>query len=133
MYEVLLAVDENKERAVSQAETIAELPTAEENVRVVVLHIFEENPQGASVQRVGSARAASERLTEANVDHELVGGSGDPAETILDEANTRGVDLICVGGRRRSPTGKALFGSVAQNVILNAEQPVLTARAPVEG
>ena len=39
-------------------------------------------------------------------------------------------DLLVIGARRRSPVGKALLGSVAQTVILEANLPVLVVKAP---
>ena len=41
-----------------------------------------------------------------------------------------GADLLVIGARRRSPVGKALMGSVAQTVILEADLPVLVIKAP---
>jgi nucleotide-binding universal stress UspA family protein len=41
-----------------------------------------------------------------------------------------GADLLVIGARRRSPVGKALLGSVAQTVILDADLPVLVVKAP---
>jgi nucleotide-binding universal stress UspA family protein len=53
-----------------------------------------------------------------------------PAEDILDTATEEGAELIVVGLRPRSKTGKYLFGSTAQDVILDAPCPVLSVRAP---
>lgn len=130
MYEILLAVDENKDRARAQVDTIVDLPGSSDHVRVQLLHVFENNPEGGSIQRVASVRETSKHLDEAGIEHELLSSSGDPAEIIVQEADDLGVDLICVGGRQRSPAGKALFGSVAQRVILNAQHPVLTTKVP---
>ncbi|WP_435365719.1 universal stress protein [Haloarchaeobius sp. DYHT-AS-18] len=42
-----------------------------------------------------------------------------PAKALLDVADKRDCDHVFVLGERRSPTGKALFGDVAQQVALN--------------
>lgn len=126
MYQVLVAIDENEAEARSQARAIANLPKAKGNVHALLMHVFGQNPEGATVHRVAGVRAASKHLEEVGIEYTQIGEGGDPARSILEEANRRGVDLVCVAGRRRSPAGKALFGSVAQEVILNAEQPVLT-------
>ena len=58
-----------------------------------------------------------------------IGRIGDPAEKFLDVAETLQPRYVVVGGRKRSPAGKALFGSVTQSVILGAEWPVVTVLA----
>jgi len=125
MYEVLLGLDDNAERAVAQAKTVANLPRAAEEVRATLLHVFTDNPGGASVTQVGSVRRARDRLEEAGVEVAFAEESGDPADRILAVARERDVDLIGVAGRRRSPTGKAVFGSVTQSVVLGADRPVI--------
>lgn len=54
------------------------------------------------------------------------GRVGDPATEIVEEAKRIDARYLVVGGRKRTPTGKAIFGSVAQSVILNSELPVMT-------
>ena len=125
MYEVLLAVGSNESRAVAQAEAVAALPEAAASVHATVLHAFVDNPEGASVGQVGAARRAREVLEAAGVDVTLAESSGDPAEAILQAAEARDVDCLCLGSRKRSPAGKALFGSVAQAVFRGTERPVL--------
>jgi nucleotide-binding universal stress UspA family protein len=127
MYHVLIALDENESRAVAQATAVADLPESATAVRATLLYSFTDNPSGASALQVAGVRRAQETLEDAGIDTDLVETSGNPADTILDVAEERDVNCICVGGRRRSPAGKALFGSVAQSVILNAERPVLVA------
>lgn len=122
MTELLLAVDDSTERALAQARAVADLPVD----RAILLHVFVgENPNGASVHQVASVRRARERLEEAGVEVELAESSGDPAKAIVETARERGVDLIVVAGRKRSPAGKAVLGSVSQSVLLTADRPVL--------
>lgn len=55
-----------------------------------------------------------------------VGLVGDAADQLAEYAEEHGASYLVVGGRRRSPVGKALFGSVTQEVLLNAPVPVVT-------
>jgi nucleotide-binding universal stress UspA family protein len=52
----------------------------------------------------------------------------DTANTILSLAGQAGADLLVIGARRRSPVGKAILGSVTQNLILAADYPVLVVK-----
>jgi nucleotide-binding universal stress UspA family protein len=54
------------------------------------------------------------------------GGIGDPGDEILSYASTLDPRYLVIGGRKRSPVGKALFGSVTQSVILAADKPVVS-------
>lgn len=51
---------------------------------------------------------------------------GDPETEIVKVADELDARFVVVGGRKRSPTGKAVFGSVSQSVILNSDKPVVT-------
>ena len=55
-----------------------------------------------------------------------VGQVGDPVDSIIDVAQDVEAEYIIVGGRKRSPAGKALFGSTAQSVLLESDRPVVT-------
>jgi nucleotide-binding universal stress UspA family protein len=54
-----------------------------------------------------------------------VGRVGDVTEQILAEATEQDARYIVLGGRKRSPAGKAVFGSVTQSVTLAADTPVV--------
>jgi nucleotide-binding universal stress UspA family protein len=125
MTDILLAVDDDEGRARAQAERIAGLDWDRDAVEVRVLHVFTDNVEGATVSQVGSAREARDLLEEAGFEVSLDETSGDPATRIVEYAEGADADLICVAGRKRSPAGKAVFGSVSQSVMLDTERPVL--------
>lgn len=69
-------------------------------------------------------------LTERGIDHEVkrFARGGSPAEDLLQAAHDEDIDLLVIGIRRRSPVGKLLLGSNAQDIILQADCPVLSVK-----
>mgnify|MGYP000144453689 CR=1 FL=1 len=126
MKAIVLGIDQNVDRAASQAATVLDLFDTD-TIRVYLLHDFVDNPEGASVTQIDAVKRAQELLEDEGVAVELREGSGDPAESIIETADELDADAICVAGRNRSPAGKVLFGSVTQSVVLNTDRPVLIA------
>ncbi|MBO8182524.1 MAG: universal stress protein [Archaeoglobus sp.] len=73
---------------------------------------------------------AEEKAKDAGLEvetHLLVRGK-DAADDILDFMKEIKPDMVVVGVKKRSPTGKLIFGSVPQKIILNSEVPVVSIR-----
>lgn len=56
----------------------------------------------------------------------IVGLVGNPADEIVKYARKTDSTYIVVSPKRQSQTGKILFGSVAQSILLNAHCPVVS-------
>ncbi len=101
---------------------------------LVVLHVVESiDPDRQEAYRLGISDEIEKVLgAEPGVPWELrlaVAGP-DLAQALLGLVEEVDADLLVIGARRRSPVGKALMGSVAQTVILEATLPVLVVKAP---
>ena len=74
------------------------------------------------------------QLDESGVAYRLVeyARSNAPADDLLQAAEDERADLIVIGIRRRSPVGKLILGSNAQNVLLNADCAVLAVKPAAE-
>ena len=74
---------------------------------------------------------AEAQLAQSGVSHKvrrLVRGN-DPADDLITVAEEEAAELIVIGLRRRSPVGKMLMGSNAQQILLEADCPVLAVKA----
>ncbi|WP_318570361.1 universal stress protein [Salinigranum marinum] len=130
MYQIIVGIDEDEAHAKLCAEEVVGMPGDGSEKHVTLIHSFTDNPSGASATQLAPVREASDVLDEAGIDYDVTESSGDPAEAIIDAADDVDADLIVIGGRKRSPAGKALFGSVTQTVILNAGRPVMVTGVP---
>ena len=76
--------------------------------------------------RQESVSAPANMLQDHGIDYEISGiGGGQPSKQLIRRTNELDADLLVVGGSKRSPAGKAMFGDYAQQVLLNAPCPVL--------
>lgn len=127
MYTVLLPVDASERRATAQAATAANLPNAAEEVVVHLCHVFDSRDRAESTDpsQIGAGGTAREYLERAGVTVETISRHGDPPTEILQAAQEIDADMILMGGRKRSPLGSVLFGSVSQQVTLDSDIPVV--------
>ena len=137
MYDkVLVAIDES-EPATHALEDAAGLAALSKG-SVQVVHVREHvTARGASwyVTDEEDARAlvdgAVTRVRDRGVDASgvvLHGTQGRVADTIWDQAETWGADVVVLGSHGRTALGGILLGSVANRVIHLARGPVLVVR-----
>jgi nucleotide-binding universal stress UspA family protein len=104
------------------------------NARLLVVHA-RKGGHGEDEAELLAYRDALEeidrRLDEEGLEHEvkhLIRGNT-PTEDLLEVAKEAGAELIVIGIRRRSPVGKMILGSNAQEILLDADCPVLAVKA----
>lgn len=83
-------------------------------------------PEAMNNVRNKAETVAREAFSGVADDAVAVGRVGSPAEQIVEYADDRDASYVVLGGRKRSPAGKVIFGSVIQSVLLEADRPVVT-------
>lgn len=142
---ILAAIDEN-ERSRSVARIAFDLAEAYDDT-LVALHVMpgeDFEAHKASLQSIpefrdysftqaedSAAEFARKFVLESveNIDPQQIdarGRIGDVTTKILAEADSIDPRFLVISGRRRSPAGKAVFGNRAQEILLNADCPVVT-------
>jgi nucleotide-binding universal stress UspA family protein len=132
MFKILLPVDGNVERAKLAANAVTGLPGTSEDIEATILNVFKEasvRDEGAGVNTKDlfdpddfpeSAEVAQGILEEAGITTSMRRELGDPSREIIGVADEIDADCIAISGRKRSPTKKALFGSVTQDILLSS-------------
>jgi nucleotide-binding universal stress UspA family protein len=142
---ILAAVDE-KARS-KRVLTLAYDLAAKYDETLIALHVVpreEYNAHRKSIKQIPgfddfsidqqsrSAEKFSRELAEQTIEDldweqfEPRGRVGEVAEEILAETARAEPRFLVISGRRQSPTGKALFGNTTQQLLLNADCPVVT-------
>ena len=142
---LLLAVGPNDANRIEElAATVTDI-AGPAGADVVIAHVFTDEEYETVVDRLEfdavaeadpddvadrhtTVRDLRDLLHDAGIDTSVRGAVGDHGDQIVALAKDTAADLVVVGGRKRSPTGKAVFGSVAQEVMLNAPCPVTFVR-----
>lgn len=129
---------ENAEDVVEEAGILAEkfdLPVHAVHVmtRSEVVKAEEKGRNDNDFVKIDELRDRAARVSERFLDNATlpveskpVGLIGSPGEEIVTYAEDHEARYIVVSPERRSQTGKFLFGSVAQEVLLNATCPVVS-------
>ena len=146
---VLLAVGEgDKERIDSLAETAAGI-AGPAGATVALAHVFtkseyeeaqsnlqfdsgSEVTPDAVAKRYVTVRELGDAMDEGDVEftwHGRLSDDQSQGEVIVGLAGELDADLVVVGGRKRSPAGKAVFGSTAQEIMLESPCPVTFVRS----
>jgi nucleotide-binding universal stress UspA family protein len=106
----------------------AEARTKGEGLLIINVHRVEPrldtgHAKGRHMQDV------TEALAKDNIPYELRQVEGENvASTVLFEAEQAGATLVVIGVRPRSPVGKILMGSVAQQILLDSAVPVVAVK-----
>jgi len=136
MYSVLMPVDTDEKRSMTQAKYVADLPDASESVEVTVLYVFDDfnsiDPDSDSrdVSEVQSVQRVIRYFEKHDVVADVITDEGEPVDAILEQATDRDPNAIVLGGRKRSPAGKVLFGSVTMSVLRGTGIPVTVTGKP---
>lgn len=136
------ASDDNRVEALVDAVTDI---SASKEFAVVVAYIFDKDSHNETIKQVVGAdservdpdelaarmsvvQTITDLLEAASIDVETRAAPGTSGDGLVDIAEDVDGDRVIIGGRRRSPAGKALFGSAVQTVMLNAPCPVTFVR-----
>ncbi|AXR77090.1 universal stress protein [Natrarchaeobaculum sulfurireducens] len=145
MFHALIPVDDDERRAIEQVETVRSLPGGPDEKSATILHVIEEietppdeagptliedlNESLPELQGLpDSVITAERRLEDAGIETDRQQMVGDTARSILQTAAETDADAIVLGARKRTPVGKALFGSVSQKVIRETDRTVIVGR-----
>jgi nucleotide-binding universal stress UspA family protein len=103
--------------------------------RLIVVHSMRggsKTKDGEYLSYQKALEILANELDGRGVDHEIHEYVRDqtPAEDLIQAVDQFDAEVLVIGYKRRTSTGKALLGSHAQDVLMKATVPVLAVMAP---
>lgn len=138
---VIIAAVDGSDRAASilkEADALAEkfgdtLHVLHVMKRSEAIQVEEDSANPDEVVPIDQLRERASKTAEeaieshpTNASAKSVGRIGDPAAEVVDYADDQDARYVVVSPQKQSATGKMLFGSVAQSILLNASCPVVS-------
>ena len=145
---VLAADGEDEDIADRLAATAADIADRS-NTEIILAHVFDDDEYESAhdqlnftddrevtpsliAERKVAIRDLSDALADSDADitaHGRLSNGASHGQRLVELADEVDADMVVLGGRGRSPAGKALFGSTAQEVMLESSCPVTFVRA----
>lgn len=146
MNNVLIPIPDNDTWAKATAEVLADI---ESDPKAVLLYMFTEDDLSSTAENLGKqadstnlddlasrksvVRSAARTLNDNGITTSIVGAGADDDRggTILTTADNVNAERIYMFSRKRSPVGKAVFGSAIQDVLFESPVPIVVVPPPV--
>jgi len=146
---IVLAADGGDEDLADRLAATAADIAAPSDAEIVLAHVFDDEEYETArrrlnltgdtevtpsviAERKAAVRDLGDALAGTGVDvtaHGRLSNGASRGQRLADLADDVDADIVVLGGRGRSPAGKALFGSTAQEVMLESPCPVTFVRA----
>ncbi|CAG0965421.1 Putative universal stress protein [Methanosarcinales archaeon] len=128
--EVLLAVDGSE--SAKKAEIAALKITKSYNIRMAALYVVNVPSTSEQAELIKFGEKVLDEVAEdgkkIGIEVQKILKLGSPADTILNVAKSLNVHTIVMGSEGKKGLKRVLLGSVAENVVRNAQCSVLVAR-----
>lgn len=125
MYHVVMGIASDDDQLGDKVDAVSELADAGASVRVTLVHVYDGD---GAVEDVPAVADGLELLGDAGIETSVHDPRDEsPRRGVVDAAADLDADVICIGGRQRSPAGKLQMKTGAQQIVLRAGCPVLVA------
>lgn len=98
--------------------------------QLLVVHTLKDDIEEVRAMR-DELEQVEKRLASRGIEYTIkeYARGNTPAEDLIQACRDEDADLIVIGLRRRTPVGKLVLGSNAQDILLHADCPVLAVKA----
>lgn len=133
MHHVLVPVDTDQNRALTQASFVVDSPLESGDLRVTVTHARKTTGKRLRpIDEIDAVDRVVRVLERENVPVESIGCEIPAAEGILRLIDERDIDQVVMGSHNRSAPAEFIFGSVTKEVFRHTNVPVTVVGRGIE-